>query len=65
MTTSLDSATDLLDAAYSDLDFKSGDLLQAADAPGELKRGDWVTRGGWLSLAQKISADRVFFVEGN
>ena len=65
MTTSLDSATDLLDAAYSDLDFESGDLLQATDVPGKLDRGDWITRGGWLSLAQKIDADRVFFVEGN
>ncbi len=65
MTTSLDSAADLLDAAYSDLDFKSGDLLQATDAPGDLDRSDWVTRGGWLSLARKLDADRVFFVEDN
>ncbi len=65
MTTSLDSAKDLLDAAYSDLDFESGDLLQAADAPGELDRDDWITRGGWLSLAKQLDADRVFFVEDN
>ena len=65
MTTSLDSAKDLLDAAYSDLDFVSGDLLQATDAPGELDRADWITRGGWLSLADTLNADRIFFVEDN
>lgn len=65
MTTTLDSAQDLLDAAYSDLDFEGGDLLRATDVPGELDRGDWITRGGWLSLAWKVDADRVFFVEDN
>ncbi len=65
MTNDRDSAQALLEAAYSDLDFKGGDLLPATDTPGKLDRGDWITRGGWLSLARKIDADRVFFVEGN
>ena len=65
MTTSLDSAKDLLDAAYSDLDFKGGDLLRATDAPGERDRENWITRGGWLRLAHKVGAERVFFVDGN
>ncbi len=60
-----DTAQTLLEAAYSDLDFKGRNLLQATDAPGELDRGDWITRGGWLSLALRVDADRVFFVEDN
>lgn len=60
-----DSAQALLEAAYSDLDFKGGDLLQAIDAPRELNPDAWIGRGGWLALAQKVDADRVFFVEGN
>ena len=63
--TRLDSAEALLEAAYSDLDFRGGDLLQATDAPGELAPGDWIKRGGWLSLADKLEADRVFFVDEN
>ena len=65
MTASLDSATALLDAAYSGLDFKSGDLFEATAAPEEQNQGDWITHGGWLTLAEKINADRVFFVDGN
>jgi len=65
MTKHRDSAQALLKAAYSGLDFEGGDLLTAADMPGNLSRGDWTTKGGWLRLARQVGADRVFFVEGN
>ena len=65
MTTSLDSATDLLGSAYSALDLEDENLLQATDTPGRLDRGDWITRGGRLSLADTLNADRIFFVEDN
>lgn len=65
MTSNGDSAQALLEAAYSDLDFDGGNLLQATDVPGDMDQRDWVTRGGWLSLARKLKADRVFFVGGN
>lgn len=60
-----DSAQALLDAVYTDLDFEAGTLLDAAHAPGDLPRDVWTRSGGWLSLAHKVGADRVFFVEDN
>ncbi len=65
MTKDRENAHALLEAVYASLDFDGGDLLNATDSPGKLARDKWITRGGWLSLARKINADRVFFVEDN
>ncbi len=63
MASEPDSAQALLDAAYSQLDYAAGDLVRAADTPGDIATKDWVTRGGWLQLASKVGAERVFFVK--
>ena len=65
MATAPDRAQRLLRTAYSALDFEGGELLPATDKPGKLRCDEWVKRGGWLSLARKIDADRVFFVQDN
>ncbi|MCK4341930.1 MAG: N-6 DNA methylase [Phycisphaerae bacterium] len=65
MATQTDSAQALLDAVYSDLDFTAGALFLATNKPTSLGADDWITKGGWLSLARKVGAERIFFVEDN
>lgn len=60
-----ESADHLLQAAYSGLDFTAGELLEATDVPGALSAEDWINKGGWLSLAKKLGAERLFFVGEN
>lgn len=57
-----DSSRDLLDAAYSRLGFVDGDLLSAQAEPGDVTAAEWVNKGDWLSLAKKVGAERIFFV---
>lgn len=61
----MDSPRALLDAAYADLGFRDGALLDAAIHPGEGSAGDWLDRGEWLSLASSVGVEKVFFVENN
>jgi len=61
----LDSPELLLEAAYNDLDFTSGELLHAMEAPESMMSAEtWVNHGGWLALAKKVGAERIFFVDG-
>jgi hypothetical protein len=57
-----DSARELLDAVYSRLGFDEGDLLDASEGPSESTSSDWVNKGDWLALANKVGAEKVFFV---
>ena len=53
----------LLDRAYADLGLEAGRLLPAATSPAEI--GDpalWRDVGEWLMLAQRLRAERLFFV---
>ena len=55
-----------LTEVYSQLDFRSGDLLSAADSPASrISREDWVEKGEWLAAAKQAQVERVFFVDGN
>ena len=56
------SSRQLLDTAYTRLGFEDGDLLSAADEPGENTSDTWVNKGDWLSLAKRVGAEKVFFV---
>jgi hypothetical protein len=52
----------LLSRAYEDLDFDAGDLL---DTSVSVRRGhfaEWQAVGEWLMLAERMGAERVFFV---
>ncbi len=65
MTTKIDSARELLEAAYNQLSFIEGDLLSSNVTPGDLSPEQWIEKGDWLSLAKQVGAERVFFVENN
>lgn len=58
-----DSSRELLDAAYAHLGFAEGDLLAAAGHPANNNAKDWVEKGDWLALADRVGAERVFFVD--
>jgi hypothetical protein len=51
-----------LDAAYSRLGFENGDLVSAAGEPNDGTSKAWLDKGDWLSLAKKVGAEKLFFV---
>ena len=66
-TVRVDSAEGLLQAAYRDLDLVSG-ALRSAGSPSDSDAAstfNWLENGEWLSLADKIGAEKVFFVRDN
>jgi hypothetical protein len=60
---SLDSAVELLQAAYQQLAFDQGKLLSAARQPEADAAGDWLDKGDWQTLAAQVGADAIFFVD--
>lgn len=52
----------LLERAYVDLDLRGGRLLDTAASPTE-HPAEWRSVGDWLLSAQRIGAQRIFFVE--
>jgi len=56
---------DLLRQAYEDLDLIGGDLLPASSVPQRGLRDEWRSVGEWLMLADRMGAERVFFVGGD
>ncbi len=64
--TTVPSARELLDAAYADLELKDGALLPATKLPSDgVSEADWLSKGEWLSLANSVGAERLFFVRDN
>mgnify|MGYP001615322955 FL=1 len=61
----MDSAKKLLKAAYDELDFSEGQMYNATAQPVNINMDEWIEKGDWLSLAQKVSADKIFFVDNN
>jgi type I restriction-modification system DNA methylase subunit len=62
-TNNLDSPTELLRTAYSQLAFDQGALLPAVRLPQPGALGDWLDRGDWQSLAAQVGAETIFFVD--
>ena len=62
-TNNLDSPTELLRTAYSQLAFDQGALLPAVRLPQPDALGDWLDRGDWQSLAAQVGAEMIFFVD--
>lgn len=60
-----ETARDLLDSVYRDLDLVRGSLLEATDRPSADVDQNWLEHGEWLALAKKVGAERVFFVDNN
>ena len=57
----------LLDEAYQALGFNDGMLLNAVSrpSPASIEENEWLGKGDWLSLAHKVGAEKVFFVQDN
>jgi hypothetical protein len=62
-----DSPESLLAEAYRTLGYNDGSLLEAASAPepNTPEIGEWLEKGDWLALANKIGAEKVFFVNND
>ncbi len=54
--------TSLLERVYTDLDLVGGALLDAADSPSADDTDRWNELGDWLLLADRVKADRIFFL---
>lgn len=65
MSKEFTTAQNFLDTAYEVLDFDNGDLLNAENDPSNLSLEQWLEKGEWLSIANRIGAERIFFVENN
>ena len=52
----------LLESVYTDLDLVGGTLLYAADSPSTDDAHRWSELGDWLLLADRVKADRIFFL---
>lgn len=65
LTTTVNPAcpSDLLDAAYRQLEYDQGSLLSAAIAPQPELMEEWIDLGDWQKLAAQVGADRIFFVD--
>ncbi len=57
------SSRELLDAVYSRLGYAEGDLLPAGEGPNNKTSPVWIDKGDWLALAEKVKAEKVFFVD--
>lgn len=65
MPTRVESAESLLQAAYQDLGFADGFLLDATDDATCVADDTWLGKGDWLRLAKAVNAEKIFFVEDN
>ena len=55
----------LLNAAIISLGFDQGQLFSADKQPSDETRSEWVEKGDWLSLANSVGAEKLFFVDQN
>ena len=59
-----------LEASYSELDYKYGDLVEVDDTGG-LSKNDLLNKGHWIELCQSLSgeknykAEKILFVDDN
>ena len=59
------SAYELLEYAYDELDFSQGDLVSSKVSLSEITLEEWIEKGDWLELAKQVEAEKVFFVKNN
>lgn len=59
------SAYELLEYAYDELDFSQGDLVSSKVSLSEITLEEWIEKGDWLELAKQVEAEKVFFVNNN
>lgn len=56
-----------LDEVYRSLGYEKGTLLNAIKLPkpGTLEEQEWLEKGDWLTLAYKVGAEKLFFVNND
>jgi hypothetical protein len=57
------SAYELLEYAYDELDFSQGDLVSSKVSLSEITLEEWIEKGDWLELAKQVEAEKVFFCQ--
>ena len=63
MAVGTNSASELLEVAYTALDLDKGELLSADSSPSSVNNLEqWLNKGDWLNLAKQVGAEKVFFV---
>ncbi len=56
----------ILNIVYDQLDFKNGQLFDAASQPlRKIGQDDWLNKGEWLTAAKRAGAEKIFFVDNN
>jgi len=65
MTNHIDSAQVLLETAYTTLGFDQGELVNTDARPTDLAPEQWIEKGDWITLAKKVGAEKVFFVNND
>ncbi len=56
----------ILNVLYDELDFNGGSLYPATDKPVSGQNSiDWLEKGEWLNAANRVGAEKIFFVENN
>ncbi|QOV23641.1 HsdM family class I SAM-dependent methyltransferase [Anabaenopsis elenkinii] len=65
MVVGRNSVRELLEAAYSSLNFQEGELLATDTSPTNLTLEQWIEKGDWLSLGKQVGAEKIFFVNSN
>ena len=57
----------LLDEAYQALGYNDGRLLNAVSKPAQssIENDEWLEKGDWLALANKVGAEKIFFVKND
>lgn len=62
MVVGLNSVRELLEAAYSTLNFQEGELLATDIPPTNLTLEQWIEKGDWLSLGKQVGAEKIFLL---
>ena len=55
----------MLEAAYQQLNYQGGSLIPSTNNPADVEDSVWMEKGDWLSLAYRIGADKIFFVNND
>lgn len=61
------AAREFLEAAYTQLDYQRGALLDSVDTSqvSTVDADEWLEKGNWLELGKKINAEKIFFVNND
>ncbi len=61
------TAHEFLEATYTQLDYQRGDLFDSVSTSqvDNVDAKEWLEKGNWLELGEKINAEKIFFVNND